>query len=113
MGPLHTAPDCEQCPWWDLHGPGSHLTLALALALTLALALALTLGGIFVGQVVKFAGGVRKGFAVIAALIITALLQRAIYGTPLTLQLYIALPCVILANVMYARNPYVAPTKVP
>lgn len=71
------------------------------------------LGGIFTGQVVKFAGGVRKGFAVIAALIITALLQRAIYGTPLTLQLYIALPCVILANVMYARNPYVAPTKVP
>jgi len=71
------------------------------------------LGGIFTGQVVKFAGGVRKGFAVIAALIITALLQRAVYGTPLTIQLYIALPAVILANVVYARNPYIAPKEAP
>jgi len=69
------------------------------------------MGGIFTGQVVKYAGGVRKGFAVIAALIMTALLQRAVYGTPLTLQLYIALPLVIMANVIYARNPYIAPEK--
>merc|ERR1711934_75972 len=58
------------------------------------------MGGIFTGQVVKYAGGVRKGFAVIAALIMTALLQRAVYGTALTLQLYIALPVVISANVI-------------
>ena len=69
------------------------------------------LGGIFTGQVVKYAGGVRKGFAVIAALCITALLQRAVYGTPLTIQLYIALPCVVAANLMYARNPYKEPVK--
>jgi len=84
---------------WDMYTPLPILNNAL--------------GGIFTGQVVKFAGGVRKGFAVIAALIITALLQRAVYGTPLTIQLYIALPAVILANVVYARNPYIAPKEAP
>merc|ERR1719353_574860 len=32
-------------------------------------------GGIFTGQVIQYAGGVRKGFAVVAALILTAFFQ--------------------------------------
>jgi len=66
-------------------------------------------GGIFTGQVIKFAGGVRKGFAVVGALILTCVFQRLYYGTALTQQLYIALPCCVLANVIYSKFPYKAP----
>merc|ERR1712178_122278 len=63
-------------------------------------------GGIFTGQVIQHAGGVRKGFAVVAALILTAFFQFAYYGTPLKPQLYIALPLCVAANVIYSRYPY-------
>lgn len=65
-------------------------------------------GGIFTGQVIQHAGGVRKGFAVVGALILTAVFQYMYYGTPLKPQLYIALPVCVAANVIYSRFPYKA-----
>lgn len=61
-------------------------------------------GGIFTGQVIANAGGVRKGFAVVAALCLTAFFQFFYYGTPLQPQLYIALPLCVAANIIYARK---------
>merc|ERR1719231_609350 len=65
-------------------------------------------GGIFTGQVIQHAGGVRKGFAVVAALCLTVFFQFFYYGTPLKPQLYIALPLCVGANVIYAKFPYKA-----
>ena len=40
-------------------------------------------GGIITGQLVKYAGAVKKGFSVVGALIFTAIAQRLVYGSPL------------------------------
>jgi len=63
-------------------------------------------GGLITGQVIAHAGGVRKGFAVVGALILTAFFQFFYYGTPLKPQLYIALPVCVAANIIYANFPY-------
>jgi len=69
-------------------------------------------GGLITGQVIAHAGGVRKGFAVVGALILTAFFQFGYYGTPLKPALYIALPTCVAANVIYARCPYRNPVVV-
>jgi len=66
-------------------------------------------GGLITGQVIAHAGGVRKGFAVVGALILTAFFQFFYYGTPLKPQLYIALPLCVAAYVIYGNFPYVKP----
>ena len=42
------------------------------------------MGGILVGLVTKYAGSVRKGFALIGGILITAMLQSYAYDKPLT-----------------------------
>mmetsp|Transcript_7242 Transcript_7242/g.27639 ORF Transcript_7242/g.27639 Transcript_7242/m.27639 type:complete len:290 (-) Transcript_7242:55-924(-) len=41
-------------------------------------------GGIIVGLVVKYAGGVRKGFGLVIGILLTAVLQSVLEGTPVT-----------------------------
>mmetsp|Transcript_20311 Transcript_20311/g.47453 ORF Transcript_20311/g.47453 Transcript_20311/m.47453 type:complete len:334 (-) Transcript_20311:41-1042(-) len=64
-------------------------------------------GGLFVGQVVKYAGGVQKGFSIIFALMITAVLQWAVLGhslNPSTMGL--ALPLGLLGLFIHTKFPY-------
>ncbi|MQL90577.1 hypothetical protein Taro_023171, partial [Colocasia esculenta] len=69
------------------------------------------LGGILVGLVTAFAGGVRKGFVIVSALIVTALLQFVFDGKPPSLSCLVALPLVISSISIYQKYPYVAKEK--
>merc|ERR1712080_136047 len=55
------------------------------------------LGGIVVGQVVKHAGGVNKGYGLIGGVLLSALTRVYFYGIPLTSRLYMGMPLTICA----------------
>eukprot|EP00656_Telonema_subtile_P052730 TRINITY_DN7423_c0_g1_i3.p2 TRINITY_DN7423_c0_g1~~TRINITY_DN7423_c0_g1_i3.p2 ORF type:complete len:297 (-),score=98.42 TRINITY_DN7423_c0_g1_i3:238-1128(-) len=64
------------------------------------------LGGIFTGQVVKYAGAVRKTLAVIAALMLTSVFRFFYYeNAPLSEQMYVALPLMLVGNYLHASYP--------
>ena len=62
-------------------------------------------GGIFVGQVIKYAGGVRKSFAVILGIITTGIAEWCWIGIPLSPKIGICVPIVVVAMYTYATNP--------
>ncbi|NP_001148470.2 UDP-N-acetylglucosamine transporter ROCK1 [Zea mays] len=64
-------------------------------------------GGILVGLVTTYAGGVRKGFVIVSALLVTALLQFIFDGKPPSLYCLIALPLVASSIFIYQKHPYV------
>ncbi|XP_022133398.1 CMP-sialic acid transporter 5 [Momordica charantia] len=64
------------------------------------------LGGILVGIVTSRAGGVRKGFVIVSALIVTALLQFIFEGKPPSLFCIVALPLVASSISIYQKYPY-------
>ncbi|XP_031492054.1 UDP-N-acetylglucosamine transporter ROCK1 [Nymphaea colorata] len=64
------------------------------------------LGGILVGLVTTYAGGVRKGFVIVLALIVTALLQFIFDGKPPTLYCLMAFPLVVMSVSIYQKYPY-------
>jgi len=68
------------------------------------------LGGICVGMVVKYAGGVRKGFAIVGGIILTGFLQYFLYKEPLSMDLLIALPLVLVSVSLHILYPYVPPS---
>ncbi|KAJ0975030.1 hypothetical protein J5N97_016995 [Dioscorea zingiberensis] len=68
-------------------------------------------GGILVGLVTTYAGGVRKGFVIVSALLVTALLQFIFDGKPPSLYCLLALPLVIMSIVIYQKYPYTARKK--
>jgi UDP-sugar transporter A1/2/3 len=63
-------------------------------------------GGILVGLVTTQAGGVRKGFVIVSALIVTALLQYVFDGIPPSLYVLLSLPLVVTSIIIYQRYPY-------
>ncbi|XP_027179360.1 CMP-sialic acid transporter 5 [Coffea eugenioides] len=63
-------------------------------------------GGILVGLVTSYAGGVRKGFVIVSALLVTALLQFVFDGKPPSLYCLVALPLVITSVSVYQKYPY-------
>ncbi|GMH14471.1 hypothetical protein Nepgr_016312 [Nepenthes gracilis] len=63
-------------------------------------------GGILVGLVTSYAGGVRKGFVIVSALVVTALLQFIFDGKPPSLYCLVALPLVISSISIYQKYPY-------
>ena len=65
------------------------------------------IGGIFVGQVIKYAGGVRKSFSVIAGIILTGGAEWFMYNTPFSSRMILCLPMAILSMYIYATNPVV------
>ncbi|KAJ1379898.1 Nucleotide-sugar transporter [Sesbania bispinosa] len=64
------------------------------------------LGGILVGLVTSHAGGVRKGFVIVSALLVTALLQFIFEGKPPSLYCLVALPLVVSSISIYQKYPY-------
>ncbi|KAJ1700148.1 hypothetical protein LUZ63_008660 [Rhynchospora breviuscula] len=69
------------------------------------------LGGILVGLVTAYAGGVRKGFVIVSALLVTALFQFIFDGKPPSIYCLVALPLVISSIFIYQKYPYVDPKK--
>lgn len=70
------------------------------------------IGGILVGLVTAHAGGVRKGFVIVSALLVTALLQLMFDGKPPSLYCLASLPLVITSIFIYQKYPYsVKPKK--
>ncbi|XP_073289128.1 UDP-N-acetylglucosamine transporter ROCK1 [Primulina huaijiensis] len=63
-------------------------------------------GGILVGLVTTYAGGVRKGFVIVSALLVTALLQFVFDGKPPSLYCLVALPLVVTSISVYQKYPY-------
>ena len=80
------------------------------------------LGGIFVGQVVKLAGGVQRGFSIIAGILLTGLIDVAVNNASFTLRasmhsllapascvitadMKIALPLVVVGTYLHIKYP--------
>nr|XP_010937448.1 UDP-N-acetylglucosamine transporter ROCK1 isoform X2 [Elaeis guineensis] len=63
-------------------------------------------GGILVGLVTAHAGGVRKGFVIVSALLVTATLQFIFDGKPPSFYCLAALPLVISSIFIYQKYPY-------
>ncbi|XP_057417920.1 UDP-N-acetylglucosamine transporter ROCK1 [Lotus japonicus] len=74
--------------------------------LTLVPVISNALGGILVGLVTSYAGGVRKGFVIVSALLVTALLQFIFEGKPPSLYCLAALPLVVSSISVYQKYPY-------
>ncbi|KAE8665976.1 CMP-sialic acid transporter 5 [Hibiscus syriacus] len=64
------------------------------------------LGGILVGLITSLAGGVTKGFVVVSALLVTAMLQFLFEGKSPTTYSLMALPLVISSVSIYQKYPY-------
>ena len=62
-------------------------------------------GGIFTGQVVKYAGGVRRSFAVIGGIITTGLAESLVGGARLSRTTVMCLPMVLCSIYLYASQP--------
>ncbi|XP_010268000.1 PREDICTED: CMP-sialic acid transporter 5 [Nelumbo nucifera] len=75
-------------------------------ALTLIPIIFNAVGGILVGLVTARAGGVRKGFVIVSALLVTALLQFIFDGKPPSSYCLLALPLVVSSIFIYQKYPY-------
>ncbi|KAJ3679605.1 hypothetical protein LUZ60_017616 [Juncus effusus] len=69
------------------------------------------LGGILVGLVTAYAGGVKKGFVIVSALLVTALFQFIFDGETPSVYCLAALPLVITSICIYQKYPYVDSKK--
>ncbi|VAI46364.1 unnamed protein product [Triticum turgidum subsp. durum] len=67
--------------------------------------------GILVGLVTSYAGGIKKGFVIVSALLVTALLQFIFDGKPPSLHCLVALPLVMTSIFIYQKYPYVDSKK--
>ena len=63
------------------------------------------IGGILVGLVTKYSGGVRKGFALIGGIVLTTVAQSFVEGIPLTRQHYAAAALVAIATWLHSSFP--------
>ncbi|GMI98059.1 REPRESSOR OF CYTOKININ DEFICIENCY 1 [Hibiscus trionum] len=64
------------------------------------------LGGILVGLITTLAGGVTKGFVIVSALLVTAMLQFLFEGKPPSTYSLVALPLIISSISIYQKYPY-------
>jgi len=64
------------------------------------------MGGVFVGLVVKYAGGVRKGFGTVGGMFLTAVLSFFIEYSPFSVTTWIALPLLIASVYIHTIYPY-------
>ncbi|CAI5461163.1 unnamed protein product [Closterium sp. Yama58-4] len=65
------------------------------------------LAGILVGVVVQVSGGLKKGFVMIIALLVTAAAQLLLEGEPPPLLVWVAFPLVVASTHVHAAYPYV------
>eukprot|EP00052_Salpingoeca_macrocollata_P010042 m.78708 g.78708 ORF g.78708 m.78708 type:complete len:313 (+) comp17374_c0_seq2:1037-1975(+) len=68
-------------------------------------------GGILVGLVMKYAGGVRKGFSIMAGIVLTGFVEWIAFQRALTPQLIISVPVVILSTWVHIKYPWKPPVK--
>mmetsp|Transcript_23390 Transcript_23390/g.53382 ORF Transcript_23390/g.53382 Transcript_23390/m.53382 type:complete len:266 (+) Transcript_23390:602-1399(+) len=64
-------------------------------------------GGLFVGLVTKYAGSVRKGFALLVGIVLTGIFQAGLVGRPITMEQIYGTFLVIVATYLHLTNPYV------
>lgn len=69
------------------------------------------IGGIIVGLVTKYAGSVRKGFALIFGMILTGVVQSMNDGVPLAPSQVVGGIFAAISLWMHATNPYIATTR--
>lgn len=62
-------------------------------------------GGIVVGLVTKYAGGVRKGFGLVMGILITGLVQNFVQGAQVSHAQLVATPMVILSLFLHSQYP--------
>lgn len=67
------------------------------------------LGGIIVGLVVKFAGGVRKGFGTVIGMFLTAIFAFLIDDMPLNTATLLSLPLILISVSVHTIYPYKPP----
>lgn len=89
-----------ECAWSELSGSFRGWTWW-----TLVPVLSNSLGGIIVGLVTKYAGGVSKGFALIAGILLTAFLQAVATSTPPPPHHWLAALLVVVSTYMHATYP--------
>lgn len=53
----------------------------------------------------KYAGGVRKGFAIMGGIVMTAFLETYVYGTTLSAEVLMALPLVVVSMFLHFHFP--------
>ena len=63
------------------------------------------MGGLIVGMVTKYAGGVVKGFAMIAGIVVTGVVQWMLYNKPLSLKDFIAVLLVSFSIYLHSKYP--------
>lgn len=68
-------------------------------------------GGIVVGLISKFAGSVRKGFAVMVGLLFSCVLKCLVEGDSLSHATYVAVPLVAVSIFLHASYPPKVSTK--
>ncbi|CAM9545547.1 unnamed protein product, partial [Choristocarpus tenellus] len=68
-------------------------------------------GGLVVGQVIKYAGSVQKGFALIAGIIITASAQTIMENTSLTMAHWMSAALVAAGTYLHTNYPPRQPNK--
>ena len=68
------------------------------------------LGGIVVGLVTKYAGSVRKGFALIFGMVLTGTVQSIIEGVPLSSAQMVGGILAALSLWMHVTNPHIPST---
>ena len=64
-------------------------------------------GGVLVGLVIANAGGVRKGFSIIGGILLTGIAQFFLYNAPLSNEMVMALPIVLISTFFHIKFPYV------
>nr|GMC96743.1 protein DYAD-like [Ipomoea batatas] len=70
-------------------------------------------GGILVGLITTYAGGVKKGFVSVSALLVTGLLQFIFDGKPPSLYCLVALPLTITMETYYRKRSKMANQTLP
>jgi len=62
-------------------------------------------GGIIVGLVTKYAGGIRKGFSLIGGVLFTCFLQYFLEDSALKWNVWLSIPLVIMGIYIHTKNP--------
>jgi len=68
-------------------------------------------GGILVGLVTQYSGGIKKGFVIVSALLVTAALEVVVEGKPPSGYAIAALPLVVTSTIIHQKYPYKAKPK--
>ncbi|OQR95719.1 Drug/Metabolite Transporter (DMT) Superfamily [Thraustotheca clavata] len=62
-------------------------------------------GGVLVGFVIKYSGNIKKSFAVVLGLLLTAVIESMWIGKEFGAPGYIATVCVMISTVLYTKYP--------